>query len=88
MAEVNEIFREESKTDRYRGVLGWTDAQLVSSDIIADSRGSIVDAEMTRVVGGNLVKVMGWDDNEWGYTAQMIRHAVAISKHLTTTPGS
>lgn len=75
--EVNDLFREESASDRYRGVLGITDDPLVSSDIIGDSRGGVVDAEMTRVVGGNLVKVMGWYDNEWGYTSQMVRHALA-----------
>lgn len=75
--EVNNLFREEEGSDRYRGVLGITDDPLVSSDIIGDSRGSVVDAEMTRVVGGNLVKVMSWYDNEWGYSCQMVRHAVA-----------
>lgn len=75
--EINNLFREEAASDRYRGVLGITDDPLVSSDIIGDSRGSVIDAEMTRVVGGNLVKVMGWYDNEWGYTCQMVRHAIA-----------
>jgi glyceraldehyde 3-phosphate dehydrogenase len=75
--EINSLFREEAASDRYRGVLGITDDPLVSSDIIGDSRGSVIDAEMTRVVGGNLVKVMGWYDNEWGYTCQMVRHAIA-----------
>lgn len=75
--EINDMFSEEAESDRYRGVLGITHDPLVSSDIIGDSRGSVVDAEMTRVVGGNLVKIMGWYDNEWGYTSQMVRHAVA-----------
>lgn len=83
--EINDLFRTEADSDRYRGVLGFTDDPLVSSDIIGDSRGSIVDAEMTRVVGGNLVKVMGWYDNEWGYTSQMIRHAVARAGALAGT---
>lgn len=74
---INDLFRKEAGSDRYRGVLGITDDPLVSSDIIGDSRASIVDAEMTRVIGGNLVKVMSWYDNEWGYTSQMVRHAVA-----------
>ena len=77
--EVNDFLREEAGSERYRGVLGVTDDALVSSDIIADSRGSIVDAEMTRVVGGNLVKVMSWYDNEWGYACQMVRHGVALA---------
>ncbi len=82
--EVNDVLRDESSTERYAGVLGVTDDELVSSDIIGDSRGSLVDAEMTRVVGGNLVKVMGWYDNEWGYASQMVRHAVARQNALTT----
>jgi glyceraldehyde 3-phosphate dehydrogenase len=55
--------------------LGASDDPLVSSDIIGDSHASIVDLEMTQVVGGTLVKVMSWYDNEWGYTNQMIRQA-------------
>lgn len=78
--EVNAIFTEEAGTDRYRGVLGVTDEPLVSSDIIQDPRASIIDLDLTQVVDGNLVKVMSWYDNEWGYTSQMIREAVRIAK--------
>jgi glyceraldehyde 3-phosphate dehydrogenase len=77
--EVNRIFTEEAGSDRYRGVLGVTDEPLVSSDIIQDPRASIVDLELTQVVDGNLVKVLSWYDNEWGYTSQMIREAVRIA---------
>lgn len=73
--EINEIFREEAATDRYRGVLGATDDPLVSSDIIADPRASVVDLGMTQVIDGDLVKVMSWYDNEWGYACQMVREA-------------
>ncbi len=66
--EVNKIFKEESRSDRYRGILGVTEDQLVSSDIIKDSHASIVDLSMTQVVDGDLVKIMSWYDNEWGYT--------------------
>lgn len=76
--EVNQIFLEESESDRYAGILGVSDEHLVSSDIIADPRVSIVDLSMTLVVDGNLVKVMSWYDNEWGYTAQMLREAKRI----------
>lgn len=82
--EINDLFRKEAESNRYRGVLGMTDDPLVSSDIIGDSRGSVVDSEMTRVVGGNLVKVMGWYDNEWGYTSQMVRHAAARASVTTS----
>lgn len=76
--EVNEIFREEADTDRYEEVLGVTDDPIVSSDVIGDSHGSVVDLTMTQVVDGDLVKVMAWYDNEWGYAEQMVRHAVSM----------
>jgi len=66
-------------------VLGVTDEPLVSSDIIQDPRASIVDLDLTQVVDGNLVKVMSWYDNEWGYTSQMIKEAVRIARALRAT---
>jgi glyceraldehyde 3-phosphate dehydrogenase len=78
--EVNRIFREEADTDQYQGILGFTDEPLVSSDIVQDPRASIVDLTMTQVVDGDLVKVMAWYDNEWGYASQMIREAVRVTK--------
>jgi len=80
--EINQIFREESQSMRYKGILGASDEGLVSSDIIKDPRASIVDLEMTQVVDGDLVKVMSWYDNEWGYTNQLIREAVRVSKEI------
>ena len=80
--EVNSIFKNEAHSKRYVGVLGVTDEHLVSSDIIGDPHASIVDLTMTQVVGGNLLKVMSWYDNEWGYVNQMVRearNAVAVS---------
>jgi glyceraldehyde 3-phosphate dehydrogenase len=79
---VNQILREESETERYRGILGVTDEPLVSSDIVQDPRASIVDLSMTQVVDGNLLKVFAWYDNEWGYTNQMIRQIKEIAKTL------
>ncbi|MGH3201357.1 MAG: hypothetical protein ACRDP5_04780 [Streptosporangiaceae bacterium] len=73
--EVNDAFREEASGGRYRGVLGVADDPVVSADIIGDPRASAVDAAMTRVVDGTLVKVMSWYDNEWGFTCQIIREA-------------
>jgi len=77
--EVNGIFEEEARSDRYRGIMGVTDEPIVSSDIIRDPRASLVDLTMTNVVGGDLVKVMAWYDNEWGYAAQMVREAKRMS---------
>jgi len=74
--EVNDVLRQEASTDRYQGVLAVADEPLVSADIVKDPHASIVQLDMTRVVGGNLVKVMSWYDNEWGFTSQMIQVAV------------
>ncbi len=82
--EVITLLRDESTSARYEGILGVSDDELVSSDIIGDPHGSLVDAGMTQVVGGNLVKVMSWYDNEWGYSSQMVRHAVARQSAMAT----
>jgi glyceraldehyde 3-phosphate dehydrogenase len=76
--EVNRVFGEEAVTDRYRGVVGASGDPLVSSDIIRDSRASVVDLGMTRLVDGDLLKVMSWYDNEWGYSSQLVREASRI----------
>jgi glyceraldehyde 3-phosphate dehydrogenase len=80
--EVNGILAEEAQTERYFGVLGVSRDPLVSSDIIGDPRASVVDLELTKVVDGDLVKVMSWYDNEWGYANQMVREAVSVTKGL------
>ena len=58
-------------------MLGVSRDLLVSSDVIGDSRASIVDLELTRVVDGDLLKIMSWYDNEWGYANQMVREALS-----------
>ncbi|MBD3237976.1 MAG: type I glyceraldehyde-3-phosphate dehydrogenase [Candidatus Eisenbacteria bacterium] len=77
---INEIFREEAQSERYRGILGVTDDPIVSSDIIQDDRASVVDLTLTQVVDGDLLKLMSWYDNEWGYSAQMVREAVRMTR--------
>ncbi len=76
--EINDIFREEAASDRYRGIVGVAEDPIVSADIVGDPRASVIDAAMTRVVDGTLVKIMTWYDNEWGFTNQMIRTALAV----------
>jgi glyceraldehyde 3-phosphate dehydrogenase len=76
--EINDIFREEARTERYSGVLGVAEDPIVSSDIIMDPRASIVDLTRTMVVNGDLVKVMSWYDNEWGYANQMVKQALTL----------
>lgn len=74
--EVHAAFEAAVKDVSYMGVLGFEHTPLVSSDIVADSRSSIVDAEFTSVFAGNKVKLLTWYDNEWGYscrTADLIK---------------
>ncbi len=80
--EVNAIFREEANSEKYKGILGVTDDPIVSSDIVGDAHAAVVDLGMTTVVAGNLVKLMAWYDNEWGFTAQMVREGVRIAQTL------
>jgi glyceraldehyde 3-phosphate dehydrogenase len=77
--EVNRVFKEEAAGDRYHEVLAVTDEPIVSSDIIQQSYASIVDLSLTQVVDQDLVKVMSWYDNEWGYANQMVREALELS---------
>ena len=79
MDEVNCVFSRGAQSERYRGVIGVTTDPVVSSDIIKDPRASVVDLGMTQVVDGDLVKVMSWYDNEWGYSNQLVREALWIA---------
>ncbi len=74
--EVNDILKKASMDPRWSNVFAVTDEPLVSSDILGNSHASIADLEMTRVVGGNLVKVLGWYDNEMGYTYTLVEHVI------------
>ncbi|MFT4666233.1 MAG: glyceraldehyde 3-phosphate dehydrogenase [Polaribacter sp.] len=76
--EVNEILTEEAATERYRNVLDVTNDPIVSSDIIKSPFAAIADLDMTKVVDGDLLKVLAWYDNEWGFTNQMIRQIIHI----------
>ena len=70
------IFTKASKEKRWQKVFTVTDEPLVSSDIIGSTHASIVDLAMTRVVDGNLVKVLAWYDNEMGYTYTLVQHVI------------
>ena len=74
--EINNIFREEAHTEKYQGIVGVSEDQIVSSDIVGDARASIIDLTMTQVVDGDLIKIMSWYDNEWGYANQMVRQVL------------
>jgi glyceraldehyde 3-phosphate dehydrogenase len=74
--EVNEILTKASNDPRWKNIFAVTNEPLVSSDILGNPHASIADLEMTRVVGGNLVKVLGWYDNEMGYTHTLVDHVI------------
>lgn len=76
--EINQILTEECATDRYLKVVAVTSDPIVSTDIIGSTFAATVDLEMTRVVDGDLVKIMAWYDNEWGFTNQMIRQVQSL----------
>ncbi|MBP9738539.1 glyceraldehyde-3-phosphate dehydrogenase, partial [Candidatus Saccharibacteria bacterium] len=79
---VNDVFKKSSKEPFYQGILGITEEELVSSDFIGNSHSAIVDLKLTNVVGGNLLKVVAWYDNEWGYSNRLVELTVDIGKSL------
>ncbi|OGJ04071.1 type I glyceraldehyde-3-phosphate dehydrogenase [Candidatus Nomurabacteria bacterium RIFCSPLOWO2_12_FULL_46_14] len=74
--EVNEVLKKAAGEKRWEGLFAVTEEELVSSDILGSPYGSIADLKLTRVVGGNLVKVMGWYDNEMGYAYTLVEHVI------------
>ena len=72
--EINDIFKKAAQSSRWKGILAVTEDQIVSSDIIGEPYGAIVDLRFTKVIDGDLVKVLSWYDNEWGYCATLIKH--------------
>ena len=80
--EVNEILKKASLDARWSGVFEASEEEYVSRDIIGNSHASIADLKLTRVVNGNLVKVLAWYDNEMGYTHALLQHVLKASKLL------
>lgn len=78
--EVNQFFRDMSKHPLYKGVLSYSDEELVSSDVIGRTESAIVDTTMTTVVDGDLVKICAWYDNEWGYSHRLVEMVELASK--------
>lgn len=79
--EVNKKFKEASETSM-KGILGYEDRVLVSSDYIGSPFSCIFDANYTKVVNGNLVKIFGWYDNEWGYSTRLVDLVEKISNYV------
>ena len=80
--EVNAILKKAAQDPKWSKIFAITEEPLVSSDILGESHASIADLEMTRVVDGNLVKVMGWYDNEMGYTYTLVDHVIKTGKTI------
>jgi glyceraldehyde 3-phosphate dehydrogenase len=80
--EVNGLLRTAAADSRWKDTFAVTEEELVSQDIVGLPYGSIADLTMTRVVGGNLVKVLAWYDNEMGYTHTLVRHAVKAGQSI------
>ncbi len=77
--EINGIFTEAAASPRWKGIVGVTKDQIVSSDILGAEYGAIVDLGFTKVVDGDLVKVLSWYDNEAGYVSTLVRHVAMIA---------
>ncbi len=78
--EINQILMKAAGEVRWKGIFRASEDPLCSSDIIGDRHASIAELSMTRVVGGKLVKVLAWYDNEMGYTGTLVRHVLEAGK--------
>jgi len=77
--EINEVFKKAAGQARWQGIVATTEEELVSSDFIGNSHSAIVDLPLTDVVDGDLVKVVAWYDNEWGYSNRLVEICVDAS---------
>ncbi|WP_330982727.1 MULTISPECIES: type I glyceraldehyde-3-phosphate dehydrogenase [Enterobacterales] len=78
--EVNEAFRQAAASGPLKGILGYSDEPLVSSDYQGDPRSSIIDGLSTLVIGGNMVKILAWYDNEWGFSNRLVDLALLMAQ--------
>lgn len=80
--EVNDVFKAAAKEPFYQGILDVTDEELVSSDFKGNAHSCIVDLPLTAVVGGNMLKVVAWYDNEWGYSNRLVELTADVAKTI------
>ena len=80
--EINEVFKKAAAEPFYQGILGVSEEPLVSRDYIGNSHSGVVDLPLTKVVGGNLAKIMVWYDNEWGYSNRLVELVADLGKTL------
>ena len=79
--EINKILKEAAEGE-LKGILGYTEEPIVSKDIVGSSYSALVDGLSTKVIGGNLVKILSWYDNEWGYSCRMVELIEYVGKNL------
>jgi hypothetical protein len=80
--EINEAFKKAAADPYFQGILGVSEEPLVSSDYIGNSHSGIVDLLLTKVVDGNMIKVMVWYDNEWGYSNRLVELTADAGRQL------
>lgn len=79
---VNEAIKKASNENQFKDILDWTEESLVSTDFIGNPASAIADLSLTNVVGGNMVKVVAWYDNEWGYSNRLVEMVALVGKTL------
>ena len=80
--ELNEVLEKASREPYYEGILAVTHDELVSSDFRGNSHSAVVDLPLTDVVGGNLIKIIAWYDNEWGYSNRLVELSVDFGREV------
>lgn len=82
--QVNDVLQREANNPAYKGIMAVSADPLVSSDIIGNSHSSIVDLTLTQVVGGNMLKIIAWYDNEYGYANRLVEETIMVGERLNT----
>ncbi len=80
VAELNNVFKQAAESPQYRGLVEYSEEPLVSTDIIGNPHSAVYDAPFTRVVGGDLVKILAWYDNEWAYANRLVELAQIVGE--------
>lgn len=78
--QINDAFKAAAKDPLFKGILGVSNKPLVSSDYIGSPYSAVIDMDYTRVIGGNLIKVLAWYDNEWAYSLRLVKMAEEVGK--------
>jgi len=82
VSQVNQIFQDAVENAPYKGIVECTQDPIVSSDILGNCASAIVDLSLTKVIDGNLVKIVAWYDNEWGYSCRLLDMAIKVGKDI------